>query len=202
MRAQRIRYLVRSRREKEAREEINRFCITLGSVMDAQAVTDSRKYLEGYLEYVAGRERAFLAIARTVPSLKLLAALTAGQVDEARRMTDGLEEPAALDHLLLYIAASRVKRADIAGPSLDKAVALFAKGDAPSRRVAGILSSGSVDAAELTTLKLLPGEKRIVLVAIGLRIPAVRAQAFETAKTMNYSAMPPRLLLDKIFLGK
>jgi hypothetical protein len=187
---------------EEAEEVISQFCDRFLSENEELA-RQLRAMLDAMLAYVAGDVPGFVRLGGAVQGgLQFQVAVAADKVDDAAAI---LAEDEADDwerHLILYLAARRAGKDDLAEESLQDAVVLMRKDRKEVRQIGTWLADGCPEKPQwVCECKLLPDDKRIVLAAMGIRYPQHQEVFFSAARRHNYDRRPPYLLLRDI-LGK
>ena len=99
---------------------------------------------------------------------------------------------------LLYLCAEAAGKAD-PDRYLTPAVDALKAGDRDSRRAAAMLAATTAPPmADVAALQMLPEQKRVVLAALGLRHPPIRAACFELARKFDYDTRFPHLLVAAV----
>jgi hypothetical protein len=193
--------LMRARGTAEA--AINRILARLAPQRDA-----NRKRLEtelrAQMEYCMGNLPAFAQLAKESGSPEggslVQALLSEGKLKEAAGAL-GKESEQTQTLLVFYLAASGVQDA-AAADYLSRAVAKLRKGDPAHQRFGEALANGGVPWSELLPQSIAIEEKRVLTVAVGLRRPELRDEAFALARKLNVDPRFPHMLIDACVSGK
>ena len=127
------------------------------------------------------------------------ARVASGHIVDAEALVEKEGITNAYVHLELYTAAVHGEQPQQANPQLTKALHILRQGSKEERQLADWLETGSATTEQVTGLNMTPSEKRIVLAAAGLRMPAIREEVFALGKKLNFSPYPPALLLKSVF---
>lgn len=104
------------------------------------------------------------------------------------------------DYLLVYcVALASGRTGDETEAFRRKAADLLRQGDEDSQLAASMLEGDeAVTRERLESLTMLPHDKRILAVSLGLRLPALREHCFSIARRHNFDPEFPQLLLARI----
>lgn len=158
-------------------------------------------YLQASLAYLAGDHRRYIEKLDRVsaPYQKFRAALVKGDLDEANKFVNREEGGDLTTEFLLYVLAMRQQRPEQAEQHFAAALEALRRDDRDSRKLASLLTGTKrPDAAAICRLHLPIEVKRIVLTALGLRVPEDRAAYFELARKLNYHPSFPQHLLAAV----
>ncbi|HEX8521631.1 MAG TPA: hypothetical protein VF669_05185 [Tepidisphaeraceae bacterium] len=159
------------------------------------------QWLQGNLNYLRNRPGTYVSAMKTSENAtqKFNAFLTGGDLASAEAALAQVDLPDAAQHLLLYIAASWAKNTTLADRHMQSALGLLNKGAQEHRLFAAALQGKSpLPISDLLRLRNPPGEKKVLLIALGMKNPALREPCFSLAKKLNYDHRFPYLLLNSV----
>lgn len=177
-------------------------CMGLRPRLDAMEPTTADQLvqrLESSVDYCSGSISHFLEAMAKSPDAddRLAAHLTSNNVSGAEADLRQIKKPTSQQHLLLYIAATRQNRTDVARPQLQAAIELLATGHYEERAFASALGGKSeTPLGDLLRTRVDAAEKRVLLTALALAHPSARQPCFELARKLNYDKRYPHLLLQ------
>jgi len=149
------------------------------------------------LQYALGNADKFVTTLSQATDAddRLAGHLAGGDLAVAEKDLEGFA-PKAQDHLLVYLAAMRHKKQDVADRQLKKAIEHLAQGDFTSRAFGQALEGKPpMPLEKLIRLRDAPGQKAVLLVALGLRDAKDREACFALARQLNFDRRFPYLLL-------
>jgi hypothetical protein len=159
-------------------------------------------HADAQIHYAQGNLQSFTVTLDSLPDdpdSAFAAAITSGRLDDAAAALDRKKAATAEDHLLMSAVAHEAKRADLEEPNLKQAANIYRQAGREERRVAAWLGSAqNADADAVCSVLLLPQQKRLVLLAMGLRDSAHRAQYFKAAAPFNFDRTFPYWTIKKI----
>lgn len=161
-------------------------------------LADADAYLEAEIAQLCGDLAGFAKLVSRfdAPFYRFRAALSEGRLRDAEKSLDDQVRDANAA-LLLYLLAARQN--DTAADRYFQAGLTALKADgAEGRRVAALASAERPDAATLCRVHLALETKRILLTALGTRVPADRAAYFEMARKLNFIPEFPQQFLATV----
>ncbi len=162
------------------------------------------EWLRADLDYCRGNPAGLITRLKSSsdPQDRLTAHLSSGEIDQAEKDIEALKPVGSHGNLLMYIAATLAHRDELAQKHLTVAIALLDKGAQEDRAFgAALAGKDSMPIAQLLRQRAEPGEKVVLLTALGLHRPEVRQVCFELAGKLNYDRRFPHLLLTSAMAG-
>ena len=159
---------------------------------------------EAIVQYIEGDMSGFVrsaASGATDPMIKFQAAVASGKLDDAAKLAASLEGFPDQAHLILYILGAANGQKEFADRELAAALDLLRKEGRAQRRAAKLLADIPTDPAVGLAVNLLPEQKRLILVALGLKDPVHRQTYFKAAVNFNYDRSFPYWQLKKLIDG-
>jgi tetratricopeptide (TPR) repeat protein len=156
--------------------------------------------LQAVDQYCAGTTAFYATVLRDAkdPEDRFLPNLAIGAVGAAQSEAEKMK-PSSEVHLLLFIAATGKGESAIASKNFDAAVKLLSEGDHEDRVFASALRNpSSVPINDLLRLRQYPAEKVLLLTALGIKHPTLRAPCFNLARKLNYDRRFPHLLVKSV----
>ncbi len=200
--SEKICLLTKLGRVSEARASLDQFIKKLSSHAEVTKddVREARYFLEALLLHAHGDVRGFVEKTATDKELGWQSKLLSGDLAGAFKMLEAMPKPTAYDFLLIYAGQTLSNNPDNApDQALAKAIEMLKKNvDSHKQSLVDILESGKTDFDALKNLKLYGTQKAIALAAVGIKIPALRNQAFDLGANLNFGMGPPQLVLAQI----
>lgn len=196
------RLLVLQNHPDQAHEVVAAFASRNETAGDPNRMRQFQLQADAQIHYAQGNLQSFTVTLDSLPDdpdSAFAAAITSGRLDDAAAALTRKKAASAADHLLMSVVAHGAKRADLEEPNLKQAANMYGQGGREERRVAAWLTAPQhADADEVCAVLLVPEQKRLVLLSMGLRDPAHRAQYFKAAAPFNFDRAFPYWTLKKI----
>jgi tetratricopeptide (TPR) repeat protein len=196
------RLLVLQNHPDQAHELIAAFASRNEAAGNSDGLRQFQLHADAQIHYAQGNLQSFTVTLDSLPDdpdSAFAAAITSGRLDDAAAALDRKKAATAEDHLLMSAVAHEAKRADLEEPNLKQAANIYRQAGREERRVAAWLGSAqNADADAVCSVLLLPQQKRLVLLAMGLRDSAHRAQYFKAAAPFNFDRTFPYWTIKKI----
>lgn len=160
-------------------------------------VDDADAFLGAEIAYLTGDLASYAKLVTRfeAPFFRFRAAFCRGQLEEAEKSLSDARPQDADAALLLYLLAVQQNNANAAEGHFQAALAALKTDGNTSRRVAELASAARPDAQAICRAHLAPDTKRILLTALGVRVPADRATYFEWARKLNFLPEFPQQFL-------
>ena len=205
--ASQVRLLAEKHDLDGARKRIDDYCKALTiQISDTQAIqTHVRLPMEGVMHYAAGDMAAYRAAiaAQSSPDAAFASAVSEGKIDEAQSALTKIKPPTAGEHMILYVAARRFGRKDVADAAWTRALELYNKEGRDDRLFArAIAGSDPPSAKALHNWTAMPMDRCIMLTALGLRFPQKQSEFFADARKLHYAKRFPYHLIDEVLAGR
>jgi len=187
-------------RKHEAQQASDTFCQSFDAKQQ-DAANNWQRMFQALAHYLDGDLEAYAEIIADVggDQGKLSAAICSGQLSNIAQTSAAHPLGTVADQLLLYLAQTAGGDDSAAAVYLGNAVAMLARGSAEERRVATVLAgTRQVDPVGFRRFAINPGYKRVILAALGTRLPEQRETYFELARRLNYQPLFPHRFLDRI----
>lgn len=199
--AERMRLLWSAGRAGEAEEVASRFLRSLAREASGPVVREWTTYFDALRHWRNGALEAYGEALGSLgwPGDAFAASVTRGDLEGAARVAE--ERGLASEHLLVHVAALRAGETAVAESSLQRAIeALGARG--PEQRLfAEALGQANsrvgVDADAVLATPIDVADKRVALVALGLRDEAERDRYFALARRLNFEPGFPSKVLAR-----
>ncbi len=192
--------LARAGKEREVKQKLHELVEGHAAAGRADDGREQRRSLEAMLAYVEGDKQRMLDLAEGVssPQTRFARAATAGDLETAVAALADLKGSKAFSALLLSLVVRRAERVALADELL--AVALAAPGEAADARRALRWAAGEVvpSVDQALRIGLPPGEKAVLLTALGYRFPERRDSYFALARKLNFDKRFPHMLIQEL----
>ncbi|MFH0794875.1 MAG: hypothetical protein V2A74_12680, partial [bacterium] len=189
----------------EAREIVNRRCKALSADMPPQVVETIRTLLESVIYYCEGNLDKYVEATASLKSSRpqFGADLTSGKLDDADKFLSESKQVAnAIPYFLVYLAAVKANRTEMADKQFQAGVAKLREGDSEERLAAAYLSGEKAfDAKRMLRLAVRADEKIVLLAVFGTKFRQARETFFSRARTLNYDKDFPHYFLREIVGG-
>jgi len=200
-----VRLLALRGQPAEARRTAARFVALTARAGQPDAARRLALRAQALLRYLDGDEEGCASVLRRVagdPKEKFEAAICLGRLDEASAALAADPAASAADHLLIYIAARAAGQSDLATANLKLAADAYRRGNRQERQVGQWLADAARPYPNLVAdAELVPSQKRLVLMAMGLRDESKRDLYFGQAAALNYDRAFPYWTLKRVLDG-
>ena len=197
----RVYLLARSGQTDQIDDLIEQFAERLRSAgLDDTQIVKAQGHLHTFRAYYERQDEAFLerVAAGSGVGLDLQAAMLSGRYEEAASMTAARSDP--FGHLLLYALARSAGDNALATKQLRACIDIWEdRGNAEQRQSAAWLAAEQApELQSVRNLPMWPSQKRIVLLALGIRFPAHRQSLWSLLREFNYDGQMPYLIIRKV----
>jgi len=200
----RLYLLCRLNRVVEAQEELEQYSALLRNMgMDLDAMGQWHQRQQALLLYYQDKSSAFAGLVDEQEAIDLLfsAALIEQRWADAAAVIEREKQPDGYTALLLYALAELNGDHELAEESLASSLELWqveAWWMNGAEQLAQWITDGSPpDDAQVRHLQTRPSEKRIAMLALGVRFPQHRQQYWQLAKQLNYDKRLPYLSIQQ-----
>jgi tetratricopeptide (TPR) repeat protein len=196
-----VRLLAQQEGEEAAKQYINRVCSLLAAKGGGEEIPQVRLLMESVAQYAMGQIPAYCDTLAKNPGHEneFIPVFCVGDYEKAAKLLEDSEDNLATEYLLLYLAASRENKPELAEDCLKRGLEGLSERSREERAIAGYLSGKTpldVDAA--LGLAITPDTKRVLLTVLGYRFPDHRKRFYELARRLNYERIFPWHFIEEV----